>query len=185
MEPRVGFFPRPGTPPSSEGRLAWPQAPSPSGHLCKPPRPTQPRVALFSAPRWLTDTHRRKPETRSHTPPRRSCSSGRSGCCSWPSGRCRAGCSRTSGIRPAAVVGIRARSEAWAPARRRGVAGSIRRRRADPGAFRRSGVARGAHSRHAFQASLPSSGAAAQGSRRGRSRRRSTARMPPRFFALV
>ncbi len=35
------------------------------------------------------------------------------------------------------------------------------------------------------QAILPSSGAAARGSRRGRSRRRSTARTPPRFFALV
>ncbi len=36
---------------SSEGRLAWPQASSPSGHLRKAPRPTQPRVAPFSAPR--------------------------------------------------------------------------------------------------------------------------------------
>jgi hypothetical protein len=65
------------------------------------------------------------------------------------------------------------------------VAGSIRRRRAARGAFPRSGLARVARLRHAFQAILPSSGAAARGSRRGRSRRRSTARTPPRFFALV
>ena len=35
---------------SSEGRLAWPHVPSVSGHLCKAPRPQNPRVALRRAP---------------------------------------------------------------------------------------------------------------------------------------
>ena len=35
---------------SAEGRLAWPPASSPSGHLCKPTRPRDPRVALPRAP---------------------------------------------------------------------------------------------------------------------------------------
>ena len=35
---------------STEGRLAWPQLPSPSGHVCKPPRPWDPRVAFPQAP---------------------------------------------------------------------------------------------------------------------------------------
>ena len=35
---------------SAEGRRAWPQAPSPSSHLCRPPRPTKPRVALRRTP---------------------------------------------------------------------------------------------------------------------------------------
>jgi len=35
---------------SAEGRLAWPQASSPSGHLCKPTRPQGPRVAFHRAP---------------------------------------------------------------------------------------------------------------------------------------
>jgi hypothetical protein len=34
----------------AEGRLAWPQAPSPSGHLCKAPRSSYPRVALPRIP---------------------------------------------------------------------------------------------------------------------------------------
>ena len=35
---------------SAEGRLAWPQASSPSGHICKPPRPAQPRVVFPKDP---------------------------------------------------------------------------------------------------------------------------------------
>ena len=35
---------------SSEGRLAWPQASSPSGHLCKPTRPQGSRVVSRRAP---------------------------------------------------------------------------------------------------------------------------------------
>jgi hypothetical protein len=35
---------------SAEGRLAWPQVLSPSGHLCKPTRPRGPRIALRRAP---------------------------------------------------------------------------------------------------------------------------------------
>ena len=35
---------------SAEARLAWPQAPSPSGHLCKPTRPQGPRVVFRRAP---------------------------------------------------------------------------------------------------------------------------------------
>ena len=38
---------------SAEGRLAWPQASSPSGHLCKAPRPQKPRVAFRRAPYLL------------------------------------------------------------------------------------------------------------------------------------
>ena len=38
---------------SAEGRLAWPQASSPSGHLCKPTRPQDPRVAFRRAPYLL------------------------------------------------------------------------------------------------------------------------------------
>ncbi len=34
----------------SEGRLAWPPPPSPSGHLCKAPRPRKPRVGFRTAP---------------------------------------------------------------------------------------------------------------------------------------
>ena len=41
-QPRLGA--------SAEGRLAWPQAPSPSGHLCKPTRPQGPRVVFPRAP---------------------------------------------------------------------------------------------------------------------------------------
>ena len=35
---------------SAEGRRAWPQAPSPSGHICRPPRPQGFRVAFPRAP---------------------------------------------------------------------------------------------------------------------------------------
>ena len=35
---------------SAEGRLAWPQASSPSGHFCKPTRPQGPHIALCHAP---------------------------------------------------------------------------------------------------------------------------------------
>ena len=41
-QPRLGA--------SAEGRLAWPQAPSPSGHLCKPTRPQGPRVVFRRTP---------------------------------------------------------------------------------------------------------------------------------------
>jgi hypothetical protein len=41
-------YPRLGA--SAEGRLAWPQASSPSGHVCKPTRPSHPPVALRHAP---------------------------------------------------------------------------------------------------------------------------------------
>ncbi len=169
-----------------EARLAWPQASSPSGHLCKPSRSAQPHVAPFPAPRWYsTDTRRRKPGIRSRTPLRRSCSSARSGCCSLPSGRCRAGCSRRADIRRAAALGTRARRWAGAAARRPEVGGWSRRSRADSGAFRRSGRARGALRGNALAASWSSSHGAERALRQGRSRRRSTARTPPRFFALV
>jgi len=46
---------------SAEGRLAWPQAPSPSGHLCKPTRPQDPRVAFRRAPPTDREHARRKP----------------------------------------------------------------------------------------------------------------------------
>ena len=35
---------------SSEGRLAWPQVPNPSGHHCKAPRPLNARVVFRRAP---------------------------------------------------------------------------------------------------------------------------------------
>jgi hypothetical protein len=35
---------------SAEGRLAWPQASSPSGHFCKPARPPHPPVAPHRTP---------------------------------------------------------------------------------------------------------------------------------------
>jgi hypothetical protein len=35
---------------SAEGRLAWPQASSPSGHTCKPTRPSHPPVAPHRTP---------------------------------------------------------------------------------------------------------------------------------------
>jgi hypothetical protein len=43
---------------SAEGRLAWPKLPSPSGHLCKPTRPAEPRVAFrpLALPLTLTLT---------------------------------------------------------------------------------------------------------------------------------
>jgi hypothetical protein len=34
----------------SEGRLAWPHAPSSSGHACKAPRPMKPRIVFGRAP---------------------------------------------------------------------------------------------------------------------------------------
>jgi hypothetical protein len=44
---------------SAEGRLAWPQAPSPSGHACKPTRPLGPHIALRHAPRAPIGRERR------------------------------------------------------------------------------------------------------------------------------
>jgi len=40
---------------SSEGRLAWPLVPHPSGHLCKAPRPLNARVAFRRAPFGLVE----------------------------------------------------------------------------------------------------------------------------------
>ena len=45
---------------SAEGRLAWPKLPSPSGHLCKPTRPAEPRVAFRRAPVRPTPLTRKK-----------------------------------------------------------------------------------------------------------------------------
>jgi hypothetical protein len=44
---------------SAEGRLAWPQASSPSGHVCKPPRPLGPHIALRHVPRAPIGRERR------------------------------------------------------------------------------------------------------------------------------
>ncbi len=54
---------------SAEGRLAWPKLPSPSGHLCKPTRPAEPRVAFRRAPGRPTPLTRKKEitMTKSHT----------------------------------------------------------------------------------------------------------------------
>jgi len=56
---------------SVEGRLAWPNLPGLSGHLCKPTRPAEPRVAFSRAPGRKPDpTHSEKEitSTRSRTP---------------------------------------------------------------------------------------------------------------------
>jgi len=45
---------------SAEGRLAWPKLPSPCGHLCKPTRPAEPRVAFRRAPGRPTPLTRKK-----------------------------------------------------------------------------------------------------------------------------
>ena len=58
---------------SSEARLAWSKLASASDHLCKPSRSTQPRVAPFSAPRYLRRQRGQRVATSSRAGMARSC----------------------------------------------------------------------------------------------------------------
>jgi len=170
---------------SAEGRLAWPQAPSPSGHLCKPTRPQGPRIAFRRAPVAPTDTHPHRPETRSRKLPRNSCPSSRNRCCSQPIGHCRAGRSPACDTRRVESAGIRARARRSPLAPGSEAASSTRRGRAARDAFRHSGRARAAGSPLAHRASGSNNCDAEPGLPTDRSRRRSTARSSPCFFGLV